>query len=82
MSLKEKLQEMKKGFLAKAPAEAVELMGKATKELIDSGAPAKALKVGDQMPAFSLANQDGEKVDSAALLAKGPLVLSFYRGKW
>ena len=82
MSLKEKLKETKKGFLAKAPAEAVELMAKGTQELIDSGAPDKALKVGDQLPSFTLSNQDGESVDSKELLAKGPLILSFYRGKW
>lgn len=82
MSLKEQLKEMKSGFLAKAPAEAAEMMARGTQELIDSGAPERALKVGNQLPAFSLNNQDGKSVQSSELLASGPLVLSFYRGKW
>ncbi|MEL7029388.1 MAG: peroxiredoxin-like family protein, partial [Pseudomonadota bacterium] len=38
--------------------------------------------VGDVLPAFSLPNQDGAAVSSAALLEKGPLVVSFFRGVW
>jgi hypothetical protein len=34
------------------------------------------------MPAFALADHDGRRVDSDALLAGGPLVLSFFRGSW
>ncbi len=34
------------------------------------------------MPAFNLENTSGETVSSADLLAKGPLVVSFFRGKW
>ena len=40
------------------------------------------VKVGDRMPAFNLENTGGETVSSADLLAKGPLVVSFFRGKW
>jgi hypothetical protein len=31
---------------------------------------------------FTLANQDGVDVSSAALVAGGPLVMSFFRGRW
>jgi peroxiredoxin len=34
------------------------------------------------MPAFELRNQDETLVDSQQLLAKGPLVITFYRGIW
>lgn len=41
-----------------------------------------ALKAGDACPDFALASAEGRIVTLAELLAKGPLVLSFYRGKW
>lgn len=41
-----------------------------------------ALKVGQQAPSFSLPNPDGNLVSSTELLAKGPLVVTFYRGSW
>ncbi len=40
------------------------------------------LAVGTKALSFSLPDQNGKAVSSAALLAKGPLVLSFIRGRW
>jgi peroxiredoxin len=57
-------------------------MHRATEELIASGAAARALKAGDAAPLFVLKDPDGKPVSSAELLARGPLVLSFYRGVW
>ena len=42
----------------------------------------RALKAGDSAPSFTLPDADGRSVSSADLLAKGPLVLIFYRGVW
>jgi peroxiredoxin len=42
----------------------------------------KVLKVGDRAPEFYLKNGEGMLVGSRSLLEKGPLVLTFYRGKW
>ena len=39
-------------------------------------------KVGTTAPEFTLPNLAGQPVSSRALLATGPLVVSFYRGKW
>jgi hypothetical protein len=36
----------------------------------------------DRAPAFTLNNQDGNSLSSAELLAKGPLVITFFRGHW
>lgn len=38
--------------------------------------------VGDTAPAFALPNAVGAQVSSADLLAKGPIVVVFYRGAW
>ncbi len=43
---------------------------------------AQARKAGDRMPDFLLPNAEGRLVDSADLLARGPLVVTFIRGQW
>ena len=42
----------------------------------------QSLKRGDPMPEFVLPNAEGRLIEARALLAKGPLVLSFFRGGW
>lgn len=60
----------------------VDALHRATEELIASGAQERALKAGDIAPEFTLPDADGRLVSSKALLAKGPLVVTFYRGVW
>ena len=55
---------------------------KGTRDLIDSGQAERAVKAGDAAPMFGLPDADGALVDSRTLLAKGPLVVTFYRGVW
>lgn len=43
---------------------------------------APGIAVGEHAPAFTLPDATGRSVDLAELLAKGPVVLSFYRGEW
>jgi peroxiredoxin len=40
------------------------------------------LGVGDAAPPFRLPDQNGNVIDSADLLAKGPLVVVLFRGHW
>lgn len=42
----------------------------------------RAVGPGDPAPGFVLTSADGESVASADLLARGPLVVVFYRGVW
>lgn len=53
-----------------------------TDELKKTGIVEKALKVGQKMPSFILPDASGRPVSSDSLLAKGSLVLVFYRGAW
>jgi peroxiredoxin len=39
-------------------------------------------EVGEVLPDFCLTDSDGTLVELAALLEKGPLVISFNRGPW
>jgi peroxiredoxin len=87
MSLQAKLDAFKSDFEAGKPPYSVprafiETMHRATAELIESGAAQRAKKAGDVAPSFSLKDAEGNVVNSADLLKRGPLVLSFYRGVW
>lgn len=74
-----KYNEESKG---RSPKETAALMNRMTQELLETKIMESAPKVGDSMPAFTLLNATGETIHSADLLAKGPLVISFYRGAW
>lgn len=82
MSLQAKLNELKESTLSQLNPEDVAVMEAATEELVRSGMVTGAKKVGDQAPDFALPNASGEMVELSALLARGPVVLTFYRGTW
>ena len=83
MTLQDRLDAFKADFEAtKAPAAAVAVMRRATAELIASGQAQRALRAGERAPVFSLPDTEGATISSAALLAAGPLVVTFYRGVW
>jgi peroxiredoxin len=82
MSLQDKLDAFRADFKAgkppfHAPPEIHPVMERATAELIASGQAGR-----DRAPHFNLKDQNGNDVSSAALLVKGPLVVTFYRGVW
>jgi peroxiredoxin len=60
----------------------LKIMYRVTADQRASGFQASMPKPGHPAPAFMLANQDGTDVSSAALVARGPLVVSFFRGRW
>jgi len=82
MGLEDKLAAIREGAKKRMPPEALAMMGNATAKLRASGIMDGAVKVGDPMPAFTLKNHNGADVSSSALLQKGPLVVTFFRGKW
>jgi peroxiredoxin len=83
MKLQEKLDAFKSHFESKvAPPEVVELFHRTTAELIATGQAERSLKVGDLAPTFTLTTAEGEVVSSTAMLERGPLVVTFYRGVW
>ena len=80
--LQDRLDAIRKGFEKEAPPEALEVMHRATRDLAAQIAQQPGLGVGDSAPPFRLPDQDGNVVDSAELLARGPLVLTLFRGHW
>jgi hypothetical protein len=82
MSLAEQLDKIRAGAATRIPAEKRAVMAAATTALRASGILDSVVKVGQQLPGFALPNAEGDEVRSGALLARGPLVLTFFRGTW
>ena len=82
MTLQARLDTMRKQFEATAPPEALAVMHRATDDLLASGIMDDVLNVGERAPDFSLFDQHGSLISASALLSKGPVVISFYRGVW
>jgi hypothetical protein len=82
MSLAEQLDGIRAGAATRIPEGKRAIMSAATVALRESGILDGVAKVGDQLPGFALPNADGGMVQSADLLARGPLVLTFFRGTW
>lgn len=82
MSLKAELDAFRADFMANVPAEIREAMERADMELAASDVLQHALRAGDKVPDFRLPDARGGFVRLDDLLAKGPAVLSFYRGGW
>ena len=81
-TLKERLDRIRESFESQVPEDALSVMHGTTDALRASGIMDRVPKVGDTLPPFELPDTDGNPVNSADLLAKGPLVLTFYRGVW
>lgn len=81
-TLESKLAAMRELFAGKIPAEIKAIMERDLNDLEASGIVGRALKEGGQAPSFNLVDERGglHTLDSA--LARGRLVLSFYRGLW
>ena len=87
MALQDRLDAFRADFIAgklarKPTKEVIATMQRGTAELIESGQAQRAKKAGDIAPEFTLKDPEGNPVASRDLLAKGPLVISFYRGVW
>jgi peroxiredoxin len=64
------------------PGETQAIHARVIAELQARNLARNALAVGTPAPLFELKNQDGKPVRSAELLAKGRLVICFFRGRW
>ena len=82
MSLEEKLAAIREMAKTRQPPEVRAVMQKTTEDLRTSGIMDRVVKVGAPAPDFTLPNMAGQPVSLAVLRARGPVVLSFYRGRW
>lgn len=82
MSLQERLDAIKSASRSRVPETTRAVMERVVHDVRASGLVDKAVTVGDRMPDFTLPDTAARPVSSAELLARGPLVVSFYRGRW
>ena len=82
MTLQERLDAMREASKARIPPEARAVMQRSIEELRASGIMERIARVGQTAPGFTLPNGSGQSVRLADLVARGPVVLSFYRGRW
>jgi peroxiredoxin len=81
-SLREVYAERKALIAKYVPADIQAVHARVVAELQQSGIAERALKPGSEAPEFELPDQNGRLVRSLDLLAEGPLVVSFIRGRW
>jgi hypothetical protein len=82
MTLEERLGQIRAAAKARIPPEAQAVMRRAVAEVRASGILAGVPGVGARAPDFILPNQAGQLVGLQDRLARGPVVLSFFRGRW
>lgn len=82
-SLNEKIRNAIKHFRETLPADLINLVEQGAGEISAMDIVERALHVGDRAPAFTLPRYGGGgSGDLEGYLARGPLVLTFYRGVW
>jgi peroxiredoxin len=82
MALQDRLDDITAQTRNLVQPERLELNERAIAELFATGAEDRLLKAGAAAPAFALPDVNGKLVRSADLLALGPLIVSFFRGRW
>ena len=81
--LQDQLDRITQNTRALVQPERLAISEKATEDLFNTGIEDRVLKIGSQAPAFILEDALTHKpVNSADLVALGPLVINFFRGRW
>jgi peroxiredoxin len=81
-TLKDSIDTFMQGVAKQAPPEVLAGLGAEIEKLTESGIARQALQVGAKAPDFTLPDAHGKPVSLSSLLARGPAVVTFYRGGW
>jgi peroxiredoxin len=81
-ALADQIAALQEALASQVPTAVLATFGRAIEALVRSGIAASSLHEGALAPDFTLPNVDGRPVTLSALLAEGPVVLTFYRGEW
>jgi len=82
MTLKAELEKLRDRIEGNLSPTMVAAMQRDTERLRDSGIEGRVLQHGASAPAFELPSQSGDRHTLEALLAQGPVAVTFYRGFW
>ncbi len=80
--VRKELEEFREKSSKTAPPDRLRIYEQGIEEVRKSGVTEKALKVGDRAPDFELPDARGKKVKLSDLIARGPVVVTWYRGGW
>jgi len=80
--LEAELEAIRAMARSRLPPEAQALMQRSIDDLRASGILRRVVKVGERAPDFTLPDAGGMPVSLVGLVARGPVVLSFFRGRW
>jgi peroxiredoxin len=80
--LQDQLDEITFNTRKLVQAERLAISEQAVEELFATGIEERILPVGAMAPSFDLPDATGRSVRSEDLLALGPLVMKFFRGRW
>jgi hypothetical protein len=82
MELQARLDALRDASKTRLPQEIRSVMQGHIATLKAAGIVDRVVRVGQPAPDFTLPNAAGRSVSLADLRARGPAVLSFYRGRW
>ena len=82
MSLAKRLAAIAASSADRMPAEALATMKQGVEDLRASGILSTMIQEGAEAPKFTLPSSDGQTISLEAELAKGPVILTFFRGSW
>jgi hypothetical protein len=82
MTLEERLATIREQSKTRMSPEARAVLLRSIDDLRASGIMRGVAKVDSRTPNFTLPNAAGQPVGLEELRAPGPVVLSFYRGRW
>jgi len=81
-SLAEALQNLQQQVARQLPADMHTRLSTAIDELVRSNPAARAVRVGQDAPEFTLPDLAGHALTLSEQLRAGPVILTFYRGSW
>ena len=81
-TLSQQLEEYLAGWMQRVPAERRAAMERHIAHLSETGIGRNAKQVGDRAPEIVLPDAHGRPFKIVDLLAKGPVIVTFYRGGW
>ena len=81
-ALQDQLDEITENTRRLVQADRLAVAERAVEELFATGIEERILRVGEKAPEFGLRDANNRMLRSADLLALGPLVVNFFRGRW
>ncbi|WP_160136140.1 peroxiredoxin-like family protein [Chryseobacterium sp. c4a] len=81
-TLAKQIEYLNQELSSQLPQEILEVFGKSIEEMKTLNIEENSIRIGDQIPEFSLLNAFGKIITSEEVLKNGKMILVFYRGNW